>query len=112
MGLAQGPGITNPDVIDAIIDARTDLDAGLYTARWQRATRAEQRLMPAMASSAERRAAKMSDLVAALGKAKLSDLSPARKSLINKGLVYASDRGELAFTVPGMATFATRQVIR
>jgi hypothetical protein len=111
--LAPGPGITDPDVIDAIIDARTDIDAGLYTARWQRATRAEQRLMQAMASCAPNgEAAKMSDLVAALGKAKLSDLSPARKSLINKGLVYASDRGELAFTVPGMATFAARQIIR
>ena len=110
--LAPGPGITDADVVDAITDARADIDAGLYSARWQRATRAEQRLMAAMAQCAPNgHAARMSDLVTAMGKTKLSDLSPARKSLITKGLVYASDRGELAFTVPGMAEFATRQIL-
>ncbi len=53
----------------------------------------------------------MSDLVVAMDKERISQLSPARSNLIAKGLVYAPDRGELAFTVPGMATFAARQVI-
>jgi hypothetical protein len=110
--LSPGPDIGDSDVIDAIADARVDIDAGLYSARWQRATRAEQRLLRAIATCApEGGPAKMAELVAEMGKTKISQLSPARSALISKGLVYAPNRGELAFTVPGMATFANRQVI-
>ncbi len=110
--LALGPRITDRDVVDAISDASAQIDAGLYTSRWQRATRAEQRLMQAIATCApDGGGARMSDLVVAMAKEKVSQLSPARSNLIAKGLVYAPDRGELAFTVPGMAAFAARQVI-
>jgi hypothetical protein len=53
----------------------------------------------------------MSDLVEALGKNRPAQLSPTRNQLINKGLVYAPDRGEVDFTVPGMAGFVKRQVV-
>lgn len=110
--LAPGPDIDSADVADAVTDAQADIDAGLYAARWQRATRAEQRLLKAIAACAPHGgSAMMADLVAAAGKKKISQLSPQRAALIAKGLVYAPDRGELAFTVPGMATFAARQVI-
>jgi hypothetical protein len=33
----------------------------------------------------------------------------ARDQLIRKGLIYAPDRGSIAFTVPGMAEFILRQ---
>lgn len=39
----------------------------------------------------------------------VSDLSVARNELIKKGLVYAPERGLLAFTVPGMSDFISRQ---
>ncbi len=39
----------------------------------------------------------------------MSDLSVARNELIKKGLVYAPERGLLAFTVPGMHQFIARQ---
>ncbi|MGB7983237.1 MAG: ATP-binding protein [Candidatus Nanopelagicales bacterium] len=110
--LALGPTITERDAIDAIADAQNEVDSGLYASRWQRATRAEQRLMQAIAVCApEGGGARMSDLVVAMDKERVSQLSPARSNLIAKGLVYAPDRGELAFTVPGMAPFAARQVI-
>jgi len=109
--LAEGPVITVADLRDAADDARRDLDAGLYAARWQRATKAEQRFMYAMASLAPRGPARMSDLVEALGKSRLSQLSPARSQLISKGLVYAPERGEVAFTVPAMGEFVSRQVV-
>ena len=54
---------------------------------------------------------RVADLVGALGRTKLSQLSPTRSQLIGKGLVYAPDRGEVAFTVPGMGAFARRQVV-
>jgi hypothetical protein len=43
----------------------------------------------------------IADLAAAMGKRRVSDLSVARNEVINKGLLYASEPGQLAFTVPG-----------
>jgi len=34
---------------------------------------------------------------------RVSDLSVARNEVIKKGLLYAPERGQLAFTVPGHA---------
>ncbi|MHB1474208.1 MAG: hypothetical protein ACYCV4_11430 [Dermatophilaceae bacterium] len=51
----------------------------------------------------------ISDLVTAMGKRRVSDLSVARKEVIKKGLLYAPERGQLAFTVPGMHTFIAQQ---
>jgi hypothetical protein len=39
----------------------------------------------------------------------LSGVGPARASLIAKGLIYAPDHGQIAYTVPGMAEFISRQ---
>ena len=39
------------------------------------------------------------DVAARLGK-KPQSLSPARDSLLKKGLVYSGERGRIAFTVP------------
>jgi hypothetical protein len=36
---------------------------------------------------------------------KPSSLSPARDSLIKKGLVYSAERGRIAFTVPHFGRF-------
>jgi hypothetical protein len=44
-----------------------------------------------------------------MGKARTSDLSVSRNELIKKGLLYAPERGLLAFTVPGMHEFVARQ---
>lgn len=56
-----------------------------------------------------RRAAEHGDLAAALGKKRAPSLSVERDELIKKGLVYAPERGLLAFTVPGMHNFITLQ---
>ena len=42
-------------------------------------------------------------------KSRASDLSVARNEVIKKGLVYAPERGMLAFTVPGMHEFVLRR---
>ena len=44
-----------------------------------------------------------------MGRSRTSDISVARVELIRKGLVYPPERGQLAFTVPGMHDFVTRQ---
>jgi hypothetical protein len=38
-------------------------------------------------------------------------LGPIRAGLIFKGLVYAPEHGLVAFTVPGMANFISRQAL-
>jgi hypothetical protein len=54
-------------------------------------------------------AAPVAAIARRMGKARTSDLSVARNEVIIKGLVYAPDRGLLAFTIPGMHRFVMRQ---
>ena len=108
--VAEGTPIARDAVAEAIRYAGRDIDAGLYAARWQRATRGEQRFMQAMADSSGGPVL-MSELVTALGRDRPAQLSPTRNQLISKGLVYAPDRGEVDFTVPGMAEFVKRQEV-
>jgi len=53
----------------------------------------------------------ISDLAAAMASDEsLTCPSPATKSsFIKKGLLYAPEQGQLAFTVPGMHTFIAQQ---
>jgi len=89
--------------------ARREVDEGLYRSRWERATAAQRQLLRAMGELGGDNPVAISDLVTALGKRRVSDLSVARKEVIKKGLLYAPERGQLAFTVPGMHTFIARQ---
>ena len=51
------------------------------------------------AAEVEGDAVPSADVAAHLGK-KPQSLSPARDSLLKKGLVYSGERGRIAFTVP------------
>lgn len=42
---------------------------------------------------------------------KQASLGPVRANLISKGLVYSPEHGQIAFTVPGMAEFISRNNI-
>jgi hypothetical protein len=89
--------------------ARQEVDEGLYRSRWERATPAQRKLLRAMGEIGGANPVEISDLVAAMGKRRVSDLSVARNEVIKKGLLYSPQRGQLAFTVPGMHTFIARQ---
>ena len=54
---------------------------------------------PPARSATRRLRAPTADVAAALGK-KPQSLSPARDSLLKKGLIYSGERGRIAFTVP------------
>lgn len=90
--------------------ARQEVDEGLYRSRWERATPAQKDLLRALAATGGEGASPISELVTFMGKKRVSDLSVARNELIKKGLVFAPERGLLAFTVPGMSEFIARQV--
>jgi hypothetical protein len=97
------------DVDVGLSAARQEVDDGLYRSRWERATPAQRDLLRALASVGGDEAATVADIARRMGKPRTSDLSVARNELIKKGLVYAPERGLLAFTVPGMHDFIDRQ---
>lgn len=97
------------DVETGLASARREVDDGLYRSRWERATPAQRDLLRALAALTDDGAAGIKDIARRMGKARTSDVSVARLELVKKGLVYAPERGLLAFTVPGMSEFITRQ---
>jgi hypothetical protein len=105
---AKGPRFDTEDAAVGIEAARAELDAGLYLSRWERATPLQRRLLVAMARFVDREDVAVGEIAADMGRQR-RDLSVARDQLIKKGLVYAPDRGRLAFTVPGMADYVLRQ---
>jgi len=93
--------ITAEDVLVAAPEAEGELAVGFFGSRYERATPAEREYLRAMAELTHGRdeGAGTSDVAVFLGR-KPSSLSPARDSLIKKGLVYSAERGRIAFTVP------------
>ncbi len=116
---AVGPEITADDVRMAAPEAEAELAVGFFGSRYERATPAEREYLRAMADAAYEQApasesgseaygstlaieldsVPTAEVAAVLGKRPQS-LSPARDSLMKKGLVYSSERGRIAFTVP------------
>ena len=99
--------ITADDVVAAAPDAEDELAVGFFGARVERATPAEREYLRAMAEvcgAVGDGPVPTADVAAATGRRPQS-LSPARDGLIKKGLVYASERGQVAFTVPHFAAY-------
>ncbi|MEO5854406.1 MAG: ATP-binding protein [Nocardioides sp.] len=92
------------DVGVATPEADAELAVGFFGSRYERATPGERDYLRAMADVAsadgqDRDAVPTADVAASLGK-KPQSLSPARDSLLKKGLIYSAERGRIAFTVP------------
>ncbi len=107
--VAVGPAITGRDAVVARQLGEAKLDAGFYASRWDRATAAERDYLRAMAADGGRPS--LSGTVAArLGRHPRA-LGPARAALIGKGLLWAPEHGQIAYTVPGMAQYIDRQIV-
>jgi hypothetical protein len=98
--------ITEADALMAIDRGYGELD-GFFRARWERATKAERGLLRVIAADAPR-SSRVADLAARLDKPS-NAIGQARRALIDKGLIYAPERGLLALTALGMASFIARQ---
>ncbi len=103
---APADPITAEDVAVAAPEAEAELAVGFFGSRYERATPAEREYLRAMAEMTEGKdeGAGTSDIAVYLGR-KPSSLSPARDSLIKKGLIYSAERGRIAFTVPHFGRF-------
>ncbi len=95
------------DATAGIEAGRASLDAGFFRARWERATPLERDYLTSMASDGE--GPSSTGKIAQRLDKKQASLGPTRAKLIAKGLVYAPEHGQIAFTVPGMADFIRRQ---
>ncbi|GAA1196294.1 ATP-binding protein [Prauserella alba] len=98
--------ITEEDVRVAAPEAEAELAVGFFGSRYERATPAEREYLRAMAELTQGKdeSAVTSDIAVYLGR-KPSSLSPARDSLMKKGLVYSAERGHIAFTVPHFGNY-------
>ncbi len=104
---AAGPVIALEDAQAGIGAGTERLDHGFFKSRWERATPSEREYMRAMAADGDG-PSQSGEVARRLGK-KSTAVGPTRANLIHKGLVYAPEHGVIAFTVPGMADFITRQ---
>src|SRR6201996_5093695 len=106
-GVAAASPVPGGDVRVAAPGAEGELAVGFFGSRYERATPAEREYMRAMAAIGDEpvpTSAVAEDLVR-----KPSSLSPARDGLIKKGLIYSSERGLIAFTVPHFGKFLRNQ---
>ncbi|HEY1820504.1 MAG TPA: ATP-binding protein [Trebonia sp.] len=105
--VAAASPITLADVAVAAPEAEGELAVGFFGSRYERATPAEREYMRAMAVIGDE-PVPTSTVAEELGR-KPSSLSPARDGLIKKGLIYSSERGLIAFTVPHFGKFLRNQ---
>ncbi len=116
--------ISEEDVAVAAPEAEAELAVGFFGSRFERATPGERDYLRAMADVAvkiaengamnggealdEIESVPTADVAAVLGK-KPQSLSPARDALLKKGLIYSSERGRIAFTVPHFGRYLRDQ---
>lgn len=106
--VADGPVITEADVLAAEPTYEAKLDASFFRVRLDRATELQRAYLRAMAElgSAPQKAA---DVAAVMGRAS-TNLGPTRAELINMGLLYTPEHGYAAFTVPHFDRFLLRAI--
>jgi hypothetical protein len=110
--LAPRSPVTADDVAVAGPSAQNELAVGFFGSRYERATPGEREYLRAMADAAEETAdadSVSTAAVAALLGRKPQSLSPARDTLMKKGLIYSGERGRIAFTVPHFGRYLRDQ---
>ncbi len=107
--LAPRSPITAEDIKVSAPEAEEELAVGFFGSRYERATPAERDYMHAMAQLGDD-PVPTAEVAEALGR-KPSSLSPARDSLIKKGLIYSAERGVIGFTVPHFGRFLRAQPV-
>jgi hypothetical protein len=102
--------LTAADVAVAAPEAENELAVGFFGSRYERATPAEREYLRAIAevAGATDDGVPTSAVAECLNRPPQS-LSPARDSLLKKGLVYSSQRGRIAFTVPHFGRYLRLQ---
>lgn len=95
---AVGDRVTVADALAAEADAFDDLSRELFLARWQRATPRERDYLVAVAGFGS--ACSSAEAARSAGFRNSTAAGPTRDQLIGKGLLWAPERGRIAFTMP------------
>ena len=107
--VAAASPITADDVRMGTPEAESELAVGFFGSRFERATPAERDYLRAMAElGIDDAEVSSSEVASQLGR-KPQSLSPARDALMKKGLIYSSERGKIAFTVPHFGRYLRNQ---
>jgi hypothetical protein len=96
--MAERSPFTRDDVERAAVTALARLDAGFFRVRFDRLTPKERDYVHAMAGLGKG-PYRSGDVAAALGEAPQS-LGPRRAGIINKGMIYSPQHGDIDFTAP------------
>ena len=99
---AVGAELHLGDLVDAHADVERELET-MFRARWAKAAPGERRLLEAMAALGDDDV-RRGDVAQRMGVG-TNEISVARRSLLDKGLIEVAARGMLRFTVPGFAAF-------
>lgn len=104
--LAEISPITKDDVINSTDLTIAKLDESFFRVRFDRLTPNEKTYLQAMArlGAGPHRSGDIADSM----NKKVSDVAPVRNSLIRKGMVWAPNHGDTAFTVPLFDEFMLR----
>lgn len=105
--LAEKPSISERDAATATEAALAKLDAGFFRMRYDRCTPLEREYLGAMAALGA--GPHRSGMVARAMGRRVTSVAPVRSGLISKGLVYAPQHGDTAFTVPMFDRFLQRE---
>ena len=106
---ADEPPISKAAVKEATASIMRRLDQNFFRVRFDRLTNAEKRMLRAMAELGAG-PYRVGEVATKLGYQASSSLSPLRKSLIKKGMIYSPSHGDLAFTVPLFDQFMKRAI--
>lgn len=106
--LASGSSIDVMDGLRAKLVVQEKLDSGFFKVRLERTTELQKAYLRAMAELGPD--AQLASRVADLLERTSSECGPTRKQLIDKGLLYATEHGYAAFTVPGFDEYLKRAI--
>jgi len=106
--VAQGDTITDKDAALATDQSIRKLDESFFRVRFDRLTPLEREYMRYLAELGEG-SQRSSDVAKAMSRNARS-LGPTRDNLIKKGMIYAPEHGQVAFTVPLFDEFMRREM--
>ena len=106
--LSEGSPIELKTVQEASRTVIKRLDESFFRVRFDRLAKGEKRLLRAMAElgAGPHRTGDIADIM----EVKISSLGPTRAKLIDKGMIFSSSYGEMAFTVPLFDKFLKRAI--
>ena len=101
-----GSKINKELVVKIVPEAFKELDLGFFKVRYDRCSKAEVSFLCSMVKC-DKLPCTIANVAQIMDKT-VKQISPIRGSLINKGIIYATQHGEIDFTVPKFSDFLKR----